>query len=71
MGDASTQTMPVLIYSTARAAPNPALNALASIMVFTTLIAVVLAFLGYRWFTRHERRPGGGQALGGFARLDV
>jgi spermidine/putrescine transport system permease protein len=67
-GDASTQTMPVLIYSTARAAPNPALNALASIMVFTTLIAVALAFVGYRWFTRYDRRTRreGGAGFGGF-----
>jgi spermidine/putrescine transport system permease protein len=73
--DASTETMPILIYSTARAAPNPALNALASIMVFATLIAVTLAYVAYRFFTRHERRgrrgPLAGGGIGDFARLDV
>ena len=34
---ADTETVPIKLYSAARGAPTPALNALASIMVFITL----------------------------------
>jgi spermidine/putrescine transport system permease protein len=52
---ASTETIPVRIYSTARGAPTPALNALASIMLFSTLIAVSIGYVLYRFLTRGER----------------
>jgi len=57
---ASTETIPIRIYSTVRGAPTPALNALASIMLFSTIVAVGLGLLVYRWMTRGER--GAGQA---------
>jgi spermidine/putrescine transport system permease protein len=52
---ASTETIPIRIYSTARAAPTPALNALASVMLFSTLIAVTVGYLMFRFLTRGER----------------
>jgi spermidine/putrescine transport system permease protein len=61
---ASTETIPIRIYSTARGAPTPALNALASLMLFSTLIAVGIAFVIYRVLTRGER--GTGQHGGAF-----
>jgi len=60
---ASTETIPIRIYSTARGAPTPALNALASLMLFSTLIAVGIAFVIYRFLTRGER--GGARQPGG------
>jgi spermidine/putrescine transport system permease protein len=52
---AATETIPIRIYSTARGAPTPALNALASIMLFSTILAVGLALILYRVLTRGER----------------
>ncbi len=46
--DASTETIPVKIYANARGAPTPALNALASVMLFATLIAVMFAMAAFR-----------------------
>jgi spermidine/putrescine transport system permease protein len=54
-GDSSTETASIKIYNTARAAPTPALNALATLMLVASLLAVVLGFLAYRWFTRGEK----------------
>jgi spermidine/putrescine transport system permease protein len=52
---AATETIPVRIYSTARGAPTPALNALASIMLFSTIVAVTIGITVYRLLTRGER----------------
>jgi spermidine/putrescine transport system permease protein len=46
----------VKIYNTARAAPTPALNALATVLLISSLLVVGLGFLAYRRFTRGERR---------------
>ncbi|CUR57540.1 Polyamine ABC-transporter, inner membrane subunit [metagenome] len=54
-GDASTEPVSVKVYNTARAAPTPALNALTTLLLAASLIAVVLGFAAYRWFTRGER----------------
>jgi len=53
--DAATEPMSVKIYSSARSSPTPALNALASIMLASSLLAVALGTLVYRRFTRGER----------------
>jgi spermidine/putrescine transport system permease protein len=53
--DASTQTIPILIYSSARRGPLPSLNALASITLFASMILIGLAVLIYRRSTRGER----------------
>jgi spermidine/putrescine transport system permease protein len=56
-----TQTVPILIYQTVRGTATPALNAVASLMVFVTLGTLVLAYVVYRWAGRSE--PAGHSAL--------
>jgi spermidine/putrescine transport system permease protein len=48
--DASTTTVSMLLYSQARGAPTPALNALATVALLITLLTLVLAFVVYRRF---------------------
>lgn len=50
---ASTETVPIKIYSGARAGSTPALNALGTVMLVITLVAVLLAGLVLR-FTRRR-----------------
>ncbi|HEX3932940.1 MAG TPA: ABC transporter permease [Nocardioides sp.] len=54
-GDSSTETASVKIYNTARAAPTPALNALATLMLVASLLAVAIGFFAYRTLTRGEK----------------
>ncbi len=63
-GDASTEPTSVKIYNSARAAPTPALNALASLMLAASLLAIVVGFAVYRLLTRGER--GGSRGLDAF-----
>ena len=67
--DASTETIPVKIYANARGAPTPALNALASVMLFATIIAVGLAFAILR--VARRTRGDAGSAMSDFAQLRV
>jgi spermidine/putrescine transport system permease protein len=53
-----TDTVPIRIYAATRAAPLPSVNAIATIMLLITLIALAFAFLCWRVFTRGERRAG-------------
>jgi spermidine/putrescine transport system permease protein len=55
---ADTTTVPMRIYSQARGGPTPALNALATIMLVFSLLALVLAYVVYRGLTRGEQRRG-------------
>lgn len=55
-GNASTTTVSMLLYSSARGAPTPALNAIATVALLITLATLALAFLVYRRFA------GGGEA---------
>lgn len=66
-GGAETQTVPMLIYSSARAAPNPSLNAVASLMLVLSMTAIALGIV------MHRRLAGGGQegAVESFARLEI
>jgi spermidine/putrescine transport system permease protein len=65
---AGTQPMSVLIYSNVHGGlSGPALNALATIMLFFSLFVAVVGFLAYRWMTRGERTKGGAEALTGIA----
>jgi spermidine/putrescine transport system permease protein len=58
-----TEPVAVKIYNTARGAPTPALNALATLLLLAALIAIVVGYLGYRALTRGE----GKASLGSFA----
>jgi spermidine/putrescine transport system permease protein len=51
----STQTVPILIYSSARRAPLPSLNALATITLIASTAMIALAFLVYRRSTKRDR----------------
>jgi spermidine/putrescine transport system permease protein len=69
MGDQSSATIPVKLYSAARLAPSPAINALASILLFASMLAIVVALIVMR---RSRRREGSkGSAVEDFARLDI
>ena len=50
--DASTATAAMRIYNTARGAPTPALNAMATIMLALSLLVLVLGWLAYRYVNR-------------------
>lgn len=64
-GGASTEPVSVKIYNTARGAPTPALNALATLLLFTALAAVVIGFVIYRRMTRGDETAERG--IGAFA----
>jgi spermidine/putrescine transport system permease protein len=49
---ANTTTVPMRIYAQARGAPTPALNALATMMLVVSLLALVLAYVVFRHFSR-------------------
>jgi spermidine/putrescine transport system permease protein len=53
-GDSSTEPVSVKIYNTARAAPTPALNALATILLVVALLAVLIGYAAYRLLTRQD-----------------
>jgi spermidine/putrescine transport system permease protein len=53
-GDASTTTVSMLLYASARGAPTPALNALATISLTITLGTLALVFIVYRRFAGGE-----------------
>jgi spermidine/putrescine transport system permease protein len=65
-----TVTVPMQIYAATRAAPLPSTNAIATIMVFVTLLTVLAGYLTYRFFTRGERAARGGM-VGDVAAFDI
>lgn len=64
----ATETVPIKIYSGARAGSTPALNALATVMLFLTLTAVALAAIVMRKLNKRGGEPTG--AVGGLAALN-
>jgi spermidine/putrescine transport system permease protein len=58
-GDSTTEPVSVKVYNTARAAPTPALNALTTLLLVASLLAVTAGFLVYRVLTRGEKNSGG------------
>lgn len=64
---AATETVPIKIYSGARAGSTPALNALATVMLVLTLLAVTLAACLARWANKRGGSASG--ATAGFAGL--
>jgi spermidine/putrescine transport system permease protein len=65
--DASSETVPIKIYSNVRGSPTPALNALATAMLIGSAVALVLAVIALKMFRRGQR----GSAVEDFARLDI
>ncbi len=68
--DASTQTVPIQIYSSVRGTTTPALNALATVIVVATLLAVAFAYVVHRRFTAGDEAARG-SALREIAAFDV
>jgi spermidine/putrescine transport system permease protein len=62
--DASTTTVSMLLYASARGAPTPALNAIATVALVITLATLALAFVVYRRFA-------GGKEAAAVAALEV
>jgi spermidine/putrescine transport system permease protein len=56
--EASSEPMSVKIYNSARATATPALNALATIMLVISILAVLIGLIAFRRMTRDERRGG-------------
>jgi spermidine/putrescine transport system permease protein len=52
--DLNTQTVPMLIYSSGRTAPNPALNATATLMLVISLAAIGVGLTGMRTLARRQ-----------------
>ena len=53
-GTSATEPVTVKIYQSARAAPTPALNAMATLLLLAALLAVVVGYLVYRRLTRAD-----------------
>lgn len=64
--DLNTQTVPMLIYSSGRTAPNPALNATATLMLVISLAAIGLGFGGMRALGRRLGVQAEGAEVAGF-----
>ncbi len=63
--DVTTETVPIKLYSAARAAPTPALNALGSVMVVLTLIALAIAYMIVRRVSRNHGEGASIESIGG------
>jgi spermidine/putrescine transport system permease protein len=66
---ADTVTIPVRVYSASRLGPTPATNAIASVLLFSTMIVVTIAGLVLRGARRREHRAG--SAVEDLARREV
>jgi spermidine/putrescine transport system permease protein len=64
--DLKTQTVPMLIYSSGRTAPNPALNATATLMLVISLGAIGLGFGGMRALAKRVGVQAEGTEVAGF-----
>jgi spermidine/putrescine transport system permease protein len=58
-GPASSEPLSVRIYDAARAAPTPAVNAAATLMLVSTLVVIGLGVLVLRTISRTGKREGG------------
>ncbi len=65
-GGAKTEPLSVKIYSLARASPTPAVNAAASFLLLSTLVAVVIGLVVFRAITRGQRKETATQEFVGF-----
>jgi spermidine/putrescine transport system permease protein len=64
--DLNTQTVPMLIYSSGRTAPNPALNATATLMLVISLAAIGLGVGGMRSLAKRLGVEGEGSEVASF-----
>jgi spermidine/putrescine transport system permease protein len=69
VGEAETQTIPVRIYAGARAGPTPSTNAIATVLLLGTVVAVTIAGLILRAARKREQRAG--SAVEDLARLEI
>lgn len=69
VGGASSVTIPVLVYSASRAAPTPATNAIASLLLVSTLLLATIA--GVILHRTRKREASTGSAIEDLARLEV
>ena len=53
-GDSSTEPVSVKIYNTARAAPTPALNAVATLVLLASFVAITIGYVVYRRFSQGD-----------------
>jgi spermidine/putrescine transport system permease protein len=63
--DAATEPVSVKIYNSARAAPTPALNALASLLLAASMLAIVIGYLAHRFLSRGDRADAGIESIAG------
>jgi spermidine/putrescine transport system permease protein len=63
--DASTEPVSVKIYNTARAAPTPALNALATLVLAGSFLIIALGYLLHRALNRGNKTAGAIQSFTG------
>jgi spermidine/putrescine transport system permease protein len=61
---ASTETVPIKVYSGARTGATPAVNAIATVMLVFTLAAVALAALAMKFTRRHSPDDAGATLTG-------
>jgi len=59
--NATCQTVPILIYASARRGPLPSLNALATVVLLTSTALIALAYAAYRRSARRGEAVGGGR----------
>jgi spermidine/putrescine transport system permease protein len=67
-GPSNTETLAIKIYSAARSSPTPEVNAAATFLLLSTLIAVILGLLAYRAITHGQRK---GSATSEFVGMQV
>ncbi len=68
--DIKTETVPMRIYQSARKAPTPSINAMATMMMLITFVAIALAMWIPRWLHRGGN-SGSDSAVQDFAALDL
>ncbi len=69
--DASNETVPMKIYTSARGASTPALNALATIVMALTVGALLIGFVVLRTLRRRSGGAGGGGGVRDLAAFDL
>jgi spermidine/putrescine transport system permease protein len=68
----STQTIPMLIYGNARGGTaTPALNAIATVLVVLSLVAITLAFVGYRLLSGAQKGASTESAMRDFGAFEL